>query len=139
MLDAIIIGTGPNGLAAAITLQREGLQTLIIEGQDSPGGGVRTAELTLPGFKHDICSAIHPLAVSSPFFKELPLHHHGLQWITPPVAVAHPLNNGSAAALINTLEKTAQELGADGENYRHLMQKFLTAWNTLGHDILGPL
>src|SRR5690242_15032144 len=95
--DAVVVGSGPNGLAAAITLQREGLSVLVIEGKDSIGGGLRTEEITLPGFSHDICSAIHPLAVASPFFSKLPLHSHGLEWITPEHAAAHPFDDGSEA------------------------------------------
>src|SRR6187551_2422360 len=92
--DAIVIGSGPNGLAAAISLSREGWRTLVLEAADTPGGGARTRELTLPGFRHDVCSAVHPMAVASPFFRTLDLEAHGLRWLQPEVAVAHPLDGG---------------------------------------------
>src|SRR5688500_5881123 len=97
--DAVIVGSGPNGLSAAIRLQQAGLSVLVLEAKDTVGGGTRSAELTLPGFIHDICSAIHPLAVSSPFFKTLPLEKHGLQYIHAPLAAAHPFDNRSAVTL----------------------------------------
>lgn len=96
--DAVVIGSGPNGLAAAITLQQNGLSVFIIEGRGTIGGGLRSAELTLPGFVHDLCSAIHPLAIGSPFFKTLPLDQHGLEYIIPEIAAAHPFDDGTAAA-----------------------------------------
>src|SRR3978361_1403624 len=92
--DAVVVGSGPNGLAAAILLQQKGLSVLILEGKNEIGGGLRTAELTLPGFKHDICSAIHPLAIGSPFFQQLPLEQHGLEYVNPEYAVAHPFDKG---------------------------------------------
>src|SRR5580698_3126025 len=94
--DAIVVGSGPNGLAAAILMQQKGLSVLLIEGKDTIGGGLRSAELTLPGFTHDICSAVHPLAVLSPFFSKLPLDQFGLEFIYPPIAAAHPFDNGTA-------------------------------------------
>src|ERR1700744_6111865 len=97
--DAVIVGSGPNGLAAAIYLQQNGLSVLLIEGKDTIGGGLRSAELTLPGFIHDICSAVHPLAAASPFFETLPLAQHGLEYLYPEVAAAHPLDQGNAAIL----------------------------------------
>src|SRR4030088_2012989 len=108
--DAIIVGSGPNGLAAAIVLAREGLSVLVREAQATIGGGVRSAELTLPGFVHDVCSAVHPMAVSSPFFRSLPLASHGLQWIQPPLALAHPLDNAPPAVLDRSFETTAATL-----------------------------
>src|SRR5690242_1026258 len=105
--DAIVIGSGPNGLAAAITMQREGLSVLLLESKSTIGGGLRTAELTLPGFKHDICSAIHPLAIGSPFFESLPLQQFGLEYIQPEIAAAHPFDNGTAAILTHSIEETA--------------------------------
>src|ERR1700710_61056 len=104
--DAVIIGSGPNGLAAAILLQQNGLSVLLIEGKDTIGGGFRSAELTLPGFLHDICSAIHPLAAASPFFTTLPLAAHGLEYIFPEIDAAHPFDNGSAAVLKQSVEET---------------------------------
>src|SRR5690242_21102525 len=93
--DAVVVGAGPNGMAAAIVLARAGLRVLLREGADEPGGGARTEALTLPGFVHDVCSAVHPLGISSPFFSRLPLAQHGLQWIQPPAAAAHTLNESS--------------------------------------------
>ncbi|WP_084443572.1 phytoene desaturase family protein [Hymenobacter roseosalivarius] len=137
--DAVVVGSGPNGLAAAITLQQAGLSVLILEAKDVIGGGLRSAELTLPGFVHDIGSAIHPLAAESPFFKTLPLAEHGLQFITPPVAAAHPFDTGRAATLDNSLEETARRLGADEKAYRSLIQPIVRDWPVLAPAILGPL
>jgi phytoene dehydrogenase-like protein len=137
--DAIVVGSGPNGLAAAITLQRAGRSVLLIEGKSTLGGGLRSAELTLPGFTHDICSAVHPMAVSSPFFQSLPLHEHGLEFIQPPVAAAHPFDDGTAAALIGTVEETARRLGADEATYRALFEPLTARWPGLAPDVLGPL
>src|SRR6476661_2883339 len=103
--DAIVVGSGPNGLAAALTMQQAGLSVLLVEAKDDIGGGLRSAELTLPGFVHDICSAIHPLATGSPFFKTLPLEQHGLKFIYPTIAAAHPFGDGSAAALHRSIEQ----------------------------------
>ncbi|HNR13406.1 MAG TPA: NAD(P)-binding protein, partial [Thermodesulfobacteriota bacterium] len=98
--DAVVVGSGPNGLAAAITLAQSGCSVLMLEACDSVGGGMRSAELTLPGFTHDVCSAIHPLARASPFLRSLPLAAYGLEWINPPAALAHPLFDSSAALLL---------------------------------------
>ena len=95
--DAVVVGSGPNGLAAAITLARAGRSVIVFEAKDTIGGGIRSAELTLPGFVHDVCSAVHPLAVGSPFFKTLRLDQFGLEWIYPPASLAHPLDDGTAA------------------------------------------
>ena len=116
--DALIIGSGPNGLAAAITLARAELSVLVIEARPTIGGGTRSAELTLPGYVHDVCSAIHPLASSSPFFRSVPLESFGLEWIHPEIALAHPLTDGRAAVLHRSVEETAAALGVDGEAYR---------------------
>lgn len=137
--DAVVVGSGPNGLAAAIVLQLEGLSVLIIEGRDKIGGGMRTAELTLPGFHHDVCSAIHPMAASSPFFRTLPLDQHGLKYIYPPVSAAHPFDDGSAAVLTKSLTATAQQLGDDAEAYRALIDPVVRDWPQLSDDVLGPL
>ncbi len=137
--DAIVVGSGPNGLAAAIRLQQQGVQVLLIEGGDTIGGGMRTKALTLAGFKHDICSAVHPLAVSSPFLKNLPLIDFGLNWLEPEVCAAHPLENGEAVALYNSLELTASELGVDGQTYLDLFNPILKKWDGLLSDFLGPL
>lgn len=111
--DAVVVGSGPNGLAAAILLQQQGLSVLIVEGKSTIGGGLRSAELTLPGFKHDICSAIHPLAAASPFFSTLPLHEFGLEFIQPPISAAHPFDDGTAAVLLKSLQDTAALLQED--------------------------
>lgn len=137
--DAVVVGSGPNGLAAAILMQQQGLQVLLIEGKDTIGGGMRTAELTLPGFKHDICSAIHPMAAGSPFFKTLPLHNHGLEWLYPEIDAAHPFDNGTAAVLTRSIEETARSLGADEQNYLNLIGPVVRDWPALAPDVLGPL
>ncbi|OGX81904.1 FAD-dependent oxidoreductase [Hymenobacter lapidarius] len=137
--DAVVVGSGPNGLAAAITLQQAGLSVLLLEGKDTVGGGLRTAELTLPGFRHDVGSAIHPLAAESPFFKTLPLAAHGLEFIYPPIAAAHPLDNSTAAVLEQSLEATAARLGADAPAYQHLLAPVVNDWEKLAPAILGPL
>jgi len=137
--DAIVVGSGPNGLAAGILLQQQGLSVLIIEGKDQIGGGLSTQELTLPGFKHDVCSAIHPMAVASPFFKTLPLSDHGLEYIYPTLAAAHPFDDGTAAVLDHSIQKTAAHLGLDGHTYQSLMESVTTAWPLIDKDALGPL
>lgn len=137
--DAIVVGSGPNGLAAAITLQQKGLSVLIVEGKNTIGGGLRSAELTLPGFKHDICSAIHPLAVASPFFSSLPLNEHGLTFIQPTIAAVHPLDNGKSAALCDSLEETAHCLGIDKESYLNLIEPITKRWDVLLPELLAPL
>jgi phytoene dehydrogenase-like protein len=137
--DAIIVGSGPNGLAAAITLQREGLSVLLLESHNEIGGGCRSAQLTLPGFTHDVCSAVHPLAAGSPFFNSLPLHKHGLKFIYPETAAAHPLDNGTAALLKNDLNDTAQQLGADEPVYKKLIGDVVKLWPQIEDDALGPL
>ena len=137
--DAIIIGSGPNGLAAAITLAQNGQKVLVLEAKDTIGGGTRTAEITLPGFQHDICSAIHPLGVASPFFSNLPLTDYGLEWIHSPVALAHPLDDGRAAILTRSLEESSASMGQDGRAYQRLMAPLVDSWQEILGDILGPL
>lgn len=137
--DAIVVGSGPNGLAAAILLQQNGLSVLLIEGKDKIGGGLRTEELTLPGFKHDVCSAIHPLAVGSPFLQTLPLEQYGLEYIYPEIAAAHPFDDGSAAILKKSIAETAASLGIDEQAYIKLMQPIAEDWPLIAPDILGPL
>src|SRR5687767_8947507 len=119
--EVIVVGSGPNGLAAAITMAREGYSVLVLEANEDYGGGARTAELTLPGFRHDVCSTIHPLAMASPFLRELPLEANGLEWVVPPVPVAHPLDGGRAVALRRSLQSTVESLGPDGRAYQDLM------------------
>ena len=137
--DAIVVGSGPNGLAAAITMQQAGLSVLLVEAKKIIGGGMRSAELTLPHFVHDVCSAIYPLAVASPFFKTLPLHQHGLEFIYPTIAAAHPFDNGEASALHSSLEQTAQALGEDEQSYLRLMRPLVRDWPQIVADVLGPL
>ncbi len=136
--DAIVIGSGPNALAAAITIARAGHSVLVREAQATIGGGMRSAALTLPGFTHDVCSAIHPLGVGSPFFQTLPLHEHGLEWVQPPAAAAHPLDDGSAVVIEQSLDSTATGLGEDGDAYRKLMRRLVANWNDLAPTLLGP-
>lgn len=137
--DAIVVGAGPNGLAAAITLAREGRSVLVLEAKTTIGGGMRTAELTLPGFLHDICSAVHPLGVSSPFFRELSLEEHGLEWIYPPASLVHPLGHGRAVVLERSIERTGEGLGRDAAAYRRLMAPLVADWDRLAQDMLGPV
>lgn len=137
--DAVVVGSGPNGLAAAILLQQNGLSVLLLEGKNEIGGGLRSAELTLPGFTHDICSAIHPLAVGSPFFQQLPLEEHGLEYIYPPIAAAHPFDNSTAAVLKHSVEETAKLFGADEQAYLQLMKPIVNDWPSIAPDVLGPL
>jgi phytoene dehydrogenase-like protein len=137
--DAIVVGSGPNGLAAAVLLQQNGLSVLLIEGKDTIGGGLRSAALTLPGYIHDICSAIHPLAAASPFFQTLPLKNFGLEYIYPAVAAAHPFDNGSVALLKPSITDTARLLGADEQAYLKLMQPIVNDWPAIAADVLGPL
>lgn len=137
--EAIVIGSGPNGLAAAITLARARLSVLVCEAAKTIGGGTRSAELTLPGFVHDICSAVHPLALASPFFHTLPLAEHGLQWIHPTAPVAHPLDDETAVVVERSVEATAETLGRDGVAYRKLMGRLVADWNKLVPALLGPL
>ena len=137
--DAVVVGSGPNGLAAAITLQQQGVSTLIIEAKHTIGGGMRSAELTLPGFIHDICSAIHPMAVSSPFFSSVPLEKFGLTFINPTYAAAHPFDDGSAAVLHPSIGQTAASLGIDAKAYHQLMQPLHDHFNKIFPFILGPL
>jgi phytoene dehydrogenase-like protein len=137
--DAVVVGSGPNGLAAAIVMQQAGLSVLLLEGKNELGGGLRTAELTLPGFRHDICSAIHPLAAASPYFQTLPLAQYGLEYITPPVAAAHPFDDGTAASAVHSLAETARSLGPDAEAYRSLLAPLIDSWPGIANDVLAPL
>jgi phytoene dehydrogenase-like protein len=137
--DTIVVGSGPNGLAAAITLAQAGYTVLVFEARETVGGGMRSAELTLPGFTHDICSAIHPLGVRSAFFSPLPLADYGLEWIQPPLAAAHPFDDGSAATLERSVTATAERLQQDAKAYRRLMEPFVANWDKLAHEFLGPL
>jgi len=137
--DAVVVGSGPNGLAAGILLQQSGLRVLILEGKETIGGGMRTAELTEPGFHHDICSAIHPLAAESPFFRQLPLADFGLEWIHPPLPLAHPFDGGTAAVIERSLPRTAARLGPDAAAYQKLFGPLVNNWSRLEGDVLAPL
>jgi len=137
--DAIVVGSGPNGLAAAVLMQQRGLSVLLLEGKETIGGGLRSAELTLPGYLHDVCSAVHPLAVASPFFGQLPLYDHGLEYIYPELPAAHPFDNGTVAVIKNSIEETARLLGKDEATYRSLMEPIVKDWPLIAPDVLGPL
>jgi phytoene dehydrogenase-like protein len=137
--DAVIIGSGPNGLAAAIELARAGASVRVLEARDEIGGGTRTAALTLPGFAHDVCSGCHPMGVLSPWFRSLPLAEHGLGWIHPPASVAHPLDDQPAVLLRRSLAETASGLGADARAYQTLFAPFLRDPHALLADLLAPL
>jgi phytoene dehydrogenase-like protein len=138
-VDAVVVGSGPNGLAAAIALAQGGHSVRVLEAADAVGGGARSAELTLPGFVHDICSAIHPLGVASPFFRTLPLEEHGVEWIQPPAALAHPFDDGTAVLLERSAEATASGLGTDGGRWRKLFAPLVRDAEPLFEDLLGPL
>ena len=137
--DAVVIGAGPNGLAAAIELARAGRSVLVREAAEEIGGGLRSGELTLPGFVHDLCSAIHPMAAASPFFRTVPLEEHGLEWVEPPMPLAHPLDGAEVAVLLRSVEETADRLGADARAYRRTFEPLVEAWPQLEGSLLGPL
>jgi len=137
-VEAIVVGSGPNGLAAAIAIAQTGRKVIVFEAEPTPGGGVRSGELTLPGFVHDVCSAVHPLAVKSLFSRTLPLGSHGLEWIEPPIMLAHPFDDGTSAVIYRSLERTAVELGDDGPAYRRLVGSVVAAWPRLESAVLGP-
>lgn len=139
-VDAVIVGSGPNGLAAAVTLARAGLSVHVIEAAETVGGGARTAELTLPGFRHDVCSAVHPLGILSPFFRDLDL---GIPWIDPPAALAHPFDDGHAALLFRDLERTAARLGEsapeDEQMWRAMFAPYLDDPHGFFAEVLAPI
>lgn len=137
--DAIVIGAGPNGLAAAIEIARAGRRVCLYEGHSTVGGGTRSAELTLPGFIHDVCSAVHPLAASSPFFTQLPLEKYGLEFVYPPASLAHPFDDGTALIVERSLDATAARLGKDSASYRSVFSSLVNAWDGIAGDILGPV
>jgi phytoene dehydrogenase-like protein len=137
--DAVVVGSGPNGLAAAIVLARAGLSVSVLEARDSLGGGARTEEVTLPGFLHDICSAIHPMAMVSPFMQSLPLAEHGVEWAFSPAAIAHPLDDGTAATLELSVDATAARLGGDAKAYRDLVAPLASHARQLYDEILRPI
>jgi phytoene dehydrogenase-like protein len=137
--DAIVIGAGPNGLAAAIVIAQTGRTVVVFESADTVGGGCRSAELTLPGFIHDVCSAVHPFAVASPFFRSLPLSAYGLDWIEPPVMLAHPMDDDRVACVYRSIERSAATLGDDREAYQDLLGPLQDAWPNIEDAVLGPL
>lgn len=137
--DAIVVGAGPNGLSAAIALARAGLQVVVYEAQTSIGGGCRSEALTLPGFVHDVCSAVYPMAMASPFFRSLPLHQHGLAWIEPPAMLVHPFDHGTPAAVVSrTVSETAVDLSGDADGYRHLIGSVASSWPLVEDVVLSP-
>lgn len=137
--DAVVVGAGPNGLSAAVALAEAGASVLVLEAEDTIGGGARSAELTLPGLTHDICSAIHPFGASSPFFAGLPLEEHGLQWEHAEIPLAHPLDDGTASVLHRDLDRTVAELGPDGDRWRAWLGPASERFTDLAEDLLGPL
>ncbi|MDH6577063.1 NAD(P)/FAD-dependent oxidoreductase [Kitasatospora sp. MAP5-34] len=138
MADAIVVGAGPNGLAAAVALAQEGLAVTVLEQAATIGGGTRTSELTLPGLLHDHCSAVHPMGIGSPFLRSLGLERHGLQWDRPQLDLAHPFDDGSAAAMYRSLEETAAGLGADGPAWRRVFGPLAEHFDDLAEDLFQP-
>src|SRR5690606_22040708 len=137
--DAVVIGSGPNGLAAAITVALAGRSVLVLEGAETPGGGLRSEELTLAGCVHDVCASVHPFAIGSPFFRTLPLEDHGLAWGQPEIPFAHPLDGERIAVAHRSITETAEGLGADGPAYRRLLCPIVGGWGPLTREVLGPL
>ena len=137
--DAVVVGSGPNGLAAAILIAETGRRVALFEAADRVGGGCRSAELTLPGFVHDVCSAVHPFAIASPFFRSLPLAKYGLEWVQSPAALAHPLDDGPPACVYRSVDETARGLGADGAAYQDLFGQLQAVWPKIESAVLGPL
>jgi phytoene dehydrogenase-like protein len=138
-MNAVVIGSGPNGLAAAIVCAMAGLRVTVFEAEAAIGGGARTTAVTLPGFRHDHCSSVFPLGIASPFFRALPLHEHGLEWVQPPYPLAHPLEDGSAIVVERSLAATAAGLGADARAYEQLFAPLVRDWELLVSDVLAPL
>ncbi len=139
MPDAVVIGSGPNGLSAAVSLASKGADVLVLEARDTVGGGMRTAELTVPGLRHDVCSGCHPMGVLSPYWRTLPLEEHGLRWITPAASVAHPLDEGPAVLLYPELARTAEQLDVDGPAWTRTFAPFLRNPHGLLADLMAPL
>jgi phytoene dehydrogenase-like protein len=134
--DAVVVGAGPNGLVAAVTLAQAGRRVLVVDAEDRPGGGTRSSELTAPGMVHDVCSTVHPLAVASPALRALPLAEHGLEWVHPDVPLAHPLDGRRAVFLRRSLDETAADLGGDADAYRRLLRPLVRA--DLVESLLSP-
>jgi phytoene dehydrogenase-like protein len=137
--DVVVIGSGPNGLAAAIVAAQRGRRTVVYEASDAIGGGLRSAALTQPGFVHDVCASVHPMGAASPFFRSLPLAQHGLEWITPAAAAAHPMDDGTAAILWNDPARTADALGSDGSRWDRTIGAIARDWDSIEDDILAPI
>lgn len=138
ILDAVVVGAGPNGLTAAVELARRGFSVAVFEAADTVGGGARTEELTLPGFRHDPCSAVHPLGAGSPVFSTMPLKRYGLEWLHAPLPMAHPFDDGTAAVLSRSVAETAASFGPrDAGTYRRLVDPFLGKWDTLARDFMS--
>ncbi len=137
--DAVVVGSGPNGLSAAVRLAQKGLKVLVLEAKSTIGGGTRTQELTEPGFLHDVCAAVLPTTAGSPFLNSLNLHKYGLEFIQPDIPYAHPLDDGEAAVAFRSLEETAQHLSVDESNYKRLYSEFVSNWDSLAEDVLGTL
>ncbi len=137
--DAVVVGSGPNGLAAAVKLAQAGLSVAVFESRATVGGGTSTAELTLPGFRHDVFAAVHPLTVASPFLRTLPLAEHGLEWVHSPAPLAHPLDDGTAIMLERSIEATARNLERDARSYQKLVEPLVRHWDDLAGDMLRPL
>jgi phytoene dehydrogenase-like protein len=137
--SALVVGSGPNGLAAAITLAQEGVEVTVVEASDSIGGGLRSSELTVPGLLHDHCAAIVPTAVSSPFMQSLDLEAHGVRWVWPDIDLAHPLDDGSAGVLCRSLTRTHDELGSDGRRWQQIFGPLSRNYDLLAEDLLSPI
>lgn len=138
MYDAVIVGSGPNGLSAAVALAQAGKKVVVFEGRDTIGGGTRTEELTEPGVAHDVCSAVHPLGIGSPFLSTLPLHEHGLEWVHPPIAFAHALEGTDSVFVRRSVEETAEGLGPDGPAWSKVFGRFAADWDRTARLTTGP-
>ncbi len=139
MSDAIVVGAGPTGLAAAVALAQQGLSVTVLEAADEVGGGTRTSELTVPGVLHDHCSAVHPMGIGSPFLRSLDLERYGVEWCWPEVDLAHPLDSGSAGVMLQSIEATAEGLGPDGRAWRRLFGPLASGFDALAEDLLRPV